>query len=86
MAADRTVPRQNQEVLKRSNEEAAKAREAGNELRKSGVMARVRGFFGLLWATVLAFFSDDCQTMAALQGGERPDPSLDEQLEVMLEQ
>jgi len=65
VAADRTIPRQNQEVLKRSNDEAAKAREAGQELRKPGVMARVRGFFGLLWATVLAFFSDDCQTMAA---------------------
>ena len=64
MAADRTVPRQDQEVLKRSDEKAEKAREAGHEMRKPGVVASIRGFLGLLWATVFAFFSDGCSTMA----------------------
>ena len=63
--ADRTVPRQDQEVLKRSNEEVGQAREAAHEMQKPGVMATIRGFLGLLWATVFAFFSDGCSTMAA---------------------
>jgi len=65
VATDQTAPRPHQEVLKRSNDEAAKAREAGHEMRKPGVAASIRGFFGLLWATIFAFFSDGCSTMAA---------------------
>jgi membrane protein len=58
-------PSQHQEVLKRSNEEVGQAREAAHEMEKPGVMATIRGFLGLLWATVIAFFSDGCSTMAA---------------------
>ncbi|MFL5617815.1 MAG: YihY/virulence factor BrkB family protein [Gemmatimonadaceae bacterium] len=65
MPADRTTPRQQPEVLKRSDEEVGQAREAGQEMRKPGVLASIRGFFGLLWATVFAFFSDGCSIMAA---------------------
>jgi membrane protein len=52
-------------VLKHSDEKADQAREAGREMRRPGVMASIRGFFSLLWATVFAFFSDGCSTMAA---------------------
>jgi membrane protein len=32
---------------------------------RQGVLAHARGFFGLLWATIFKFFSDNCSTMAA---------------------
>ena len=34
-------------------------------MQKPGVMATIRGYLGLLWATIFAFFSDGCSTMAA---------------------
>ncbi len=52
-------------MLKRSDEKVDQAREAGREMRKPGLAATIRGFFSLLWATVMAFFSDGCSTMAA---------------------
>ena len=55
----------------------ADANEALRQSGADGVMIG-RGAYGKPWLLG--------QTMAALQGGERPDPSLDEQLEVMLEQ
>ena len=58
-----TVP--HQEILKRSDEKVDQAREAGHEMQKPGIVSTIRGFFGLLWATVFAFFSDGCSTMAA---------------------
>jgi membrane protein len=64
VSSDRTSPQPQQEVLKRSNEEVGQAREAGQEMRKPGIVATIRGFLGLLWATVFAFFSDGCSTMA----------------------
>jgi membrane protein len=63
--SDQSAPRPHQEVLKRSDEEVGQAREAGAEMRKPGLMASIRGFLGLLWATIFAFFSDGCSTMAA---------------------
>jgi membrane protein len=59
------APKGQQEVIKHSDEKADKAREAGHQMRKPGLMASIRGFLGLLWATVFAFFSDGCSTMAA---------------------
>jgi len=53
-----------EEVLKRSDEEVSQAREAGQEMRKPGIVSTIKGFLGLLWATVFAFFSDGCSTMA----------------------
>jgi membrane protein len=58
-------PGHEEEVLKRSDEEVSQAREAGREMRKPGIVSTIKGFFGLLWATVMAFFSDGCSTMAA---------------------
>ena len=55
----------------------ADARDALNQSGADGVMIG-RGAYGRPW--LLA------QVMAASQGGERPDPSLDEQLGIMLEQ
>ncbi|MDB4883023.1 MAG: ribonuclease [Gemmatimonadetes bacterium] len=63
-----TQPSANDEhapVLKSSREGATKAREATEELERPGLAATVRGFLGLLWATIFAFFSDGCPTMAA---------------------
>jgi membrane protein len=65
MSPDSSASTRHQEVLKRSNEEVGQAREAAHEMQKPGVMATIRGFLGLLWATVFAFFSDGCSTMAA---------------------
>ncbi|HKP15672.1 MAG TPA: YihY/virulence factor BrkB family protein [Gemmatimonadaceae bacterium] len=65
MTSNRTTSTKPQEVLKRSDEKVDQAREAGREMRKPGIMATIRGFGGLLWATVFAFFSDGCSTMAA---------------------
>jgi len=55
----------------------ADAYEALRQSGADGVMIG-RGAYGKPWLLG--------QVMAALQGGERPDPSLDEQLDVMLEQ
>lgn len=65
MTTDRTTGTKPQEVLKRSDEKVDQAREAGREMQKPGLAATIRGFFSLLWATVVAFFSDGCSTMAA---------------------
>ena len=54
-----------QEVLKRSTDEVGQARDAAHEMQKPGTLATIRGFLGLLGATVVAFFSDGCSTMAA---------------------
>jgi tRNA-dihydrouridine synthase B len=54
--------------------------DASEALRQSGADGVMigRGAYGKPWLLG--------QVMAALQGGERPDPSLDEQLDMMLEQ
>ncbi|MEO8564058.1 MAG: YihY/virulence factor BrkB family protein [bacterium] len=52
-------------VLEQPADGVEKAKEATKELRKPGFASTVRGFFGLLGGTILAFFSDDCPTMAA---------------------
>jgi len=62
---DRTVPREQQEVIKRSDEAVDQAQDAVQEQQRPGIGASIRGFFGLLWATIFAFFSDGCSTMAA---------------------
>jgi membrane protein len=65
VTSDRTTGTKHGEVIKSSDEKADQAREAGREMRKPGIVATIRGFFSLLWATVMAFFSDGCSTMAA---------------------
>jgi membrane protein len=65
VTSDRTTSAERQEVIKSSDEKVGQAREAGREMRKPGVVASIRGFFSMLWATVFAFFSDGCSTMAA---------------------
>ena len=42
-----------------------KAQEAAVVMERPGLAATIRGFGELLWGTVLAFFSDDCSSMAA---------------------
>jgi membrane protein len=60
-----SAPPRHQEVLKRSTDEVGQARDAAHEMQKPGTMSTIRGFFGLLWATIYAFFGDGCATMAA---------------------
>ena len=64
MTTNQTARPGHEEVLKRSDEEVSQAREAGQEMRKPGIVSTIKGFLGLLWATVFAFFSDGCSTMA----------------------
>jgi membrane protein len=52
-------------LIKTSREGASKARDAAREIDRPGTTATIRGFLGLLWATIYAFFSDGCSTMAA---------------------
>lgn len=42
-----------------------KAQEAAVLMEQPGLAATILGLGGLLWGTVLAFFSDDCSSMAA---------------------
>ncbi|MEO6526260.1 MAG: YihY/virulence factor BrkB family protein [Gemmatimonadaceae bacterium] len=56
---------QNAPVLEQPEDGVEKAQESAKELEKPGVVATVRGFLGLIWATIFAFFSDGCSTMAA---------------------
>lgn len=65
MTIDRSTRPGHEEVLKRSDEEVGQAREAGREMQRPGLLSTVKGFLGLLWASVFAFFSDGCSTMAA---------------------
>lgn len=52
-------------MLGQHEAEVTRAREAGHELRKPGLVPALRGYLGLAWATIFAFFSDGCSTMAA---------------------
>ena len=65
MTTNQTARPQGEEVLKRSDEEVGQAREAAREMERPGLLNTIKGFFGLLWASVFAFFSDGCSTMAA---------------------
>ncbi len=46
-------------------ESVEKAQEAAVEMAWPGPMSTLRGFGSLVWGTILAFFSDDCSSMAA---------------------
>lgn len=46
-------------------ESVDKAQEAAVVMEQPGLAATIRGLGALLWGTVLAFFSDDCSSMAA---------------------
>ena len=46
-------------------ESVEKAQEAAAVMAQPGLLATIRGFGELMWGTVLAFFSDDCASMAA---------------------
>lgn len=41
------------------------AQVAAVEMERPGLMSTLHGFGGLLWGTIMAFFSDDCSSMAA---------------------
>lgn len=56
---------ENAPIVEQPEDGVEKAQEAAKELQKPGVMSSIRGYLGLLWATVIAFFSDGCSTMAA---------------------
>jgi membrane protein len=62
---DQTARDEHAPVIKSSREGAEIARDATKELKKPGLVGTIRGFLGLIWATIFAFFSDGCSTMAA---------------------
>jgi membrane protein len=65
MKTDTTTAEANAPVLEQPEDGVEKAQEATKELEKPGILSSIRGFFGLIWATIFAFFSDGCSTMAA---------------------
>jgi membrane protein len=46
-------------------ESVEKAQEAAAVMDQPGLGSTLRGFGGLMWSTVMAFFGDDCSSMAA---------------------
>ena len=46
-------------------ESVDKAQDAAVEMARPGLASTLRGFGSLVWGTVMAFFSDDCSSMAA---------------------
>lgn len=65
MNTDTTTSEADAPILQKPEDGVDKARKATQELQKPGLASSVRGFFGLLWATIMAFFGDGCSTMAA---------------------
>ncbi|HET9798458.1 MAG TPA: YihY/virulence factor BrkB family protein [Gemmatimonadaceae bacterium] len=65
VTADHRTADEPHEVLRRSTDEAARARDAAREMHRPGIVATVRGFLRLLWAAIYAFFGDGCSSMAA---------------------
>jgi membrane protein len=63
--ADDSTQTRNAPKLEQSDDGVEKARDAAREIARPGVMSTIRGFLGLLWATIFAFFSDGCSMMAA---------------------
>src|SRR5215212_2419872 len=55
----------NAPTLDKPEDGVQKAREAAKDLDRPGLWSSVRGYLGLAWATIFAFFSDGCSTMAA---------------------
>jgi membrane protein len=64
VTADHRTADEPHEVLRRSTDEG-RARDAAREMDRPGVVATIRGFLQLLWATMYAFFGDGCSSMAA---------------------
>jgi membrane protein len=65
VTADHGTADEPHEVLRRSTDETARARDAAREMHRPGVVATLRGFLRLLWAAIYAFFGDGCSSMAA---------------------
>ena len=64
-ADESTRAHQQAPKLEQPDDGVDKAREAARDLDRPGFLSSVRGFLGLIWATIFAFFSDGCATMAA---------------------
>ncbi|MDB4914330.1 MAG: ribonuclease [Gemmatimonadetes bacterium] len=64
-ATDTPTPITHSPAAEQKAESVEKAKDAAVVMAQPGILATVRGFGGLLWGTVLAFFSDDCSSMAA---------------------
>jgi len=62
---EKTAAAKSAPVLEKPDDGVGKAQQATRELKRPGLAATIRGFLGLLWATIFAFFSDSCSTMAA---------------------
>src|SRR4051812_4139573 len=60
-----TAPITESPAAEQKAESVDKAQDAAVEMARPGMLSTVRGFGSLLWGTVMAFFSDDCSSMAA---------------------
>jgi membrane protein len=60
-----TAPITDSPAAEQKAESVDKAQDAAVEMERPGVGSTLHGFGGLLWGTIMAFFSDDCSSMAA---------------------
>ena len=60
-----TAPITDSPAAEQKAESVEKAQVAAVEMERPGLLATLHGFGGLLWGTIMAFFSDDCSSMAA---------------------
>ena len=60
-----TAPITESPAAEKKAESVDKAQVAAVEMARPGIGATVHGFGSLLWGTIIAFFSDDCSSMAA---------------------
>ena len=63
--ASDTAPITESPAAEQKAESVDKAQDAAVEMARPGVGSTLHGFGSLLWGTIMAFFSDDCSSMAA---------------------
>ena len=60
-----TAPVTDSPAAEQKAESVEKAQVAAVEMERPGALSTLHGFGSLLWGTIMAFFSDDCSSMAA---------------------
>jgi membrane protein len=60
-----TAPITESPAAEQKAESVDKAQDAAVEMARPGMVSTLHGFGSLLWGTIMAFFSDDCSSMAA---------------------
>ena len=65
MKATDTAPVTDSPAAEQKAESVETAQVAAVEMERPGALSTLHGFGSLLWGTIMAFFSDDCSSMAA---------------------